>query len=202
MKILLCRHGQTDSNKAQRSQGHADIPLNDTGRKQAEAIAVALRQEQITAIYSSPLQRAIDTAKPLADVTGLEIINDPDLIEMDQGELEGLTGPEMLAKHPEFLAVWRSGDPGSVPIPGGESLLQVQQRMRRALARVIDAAHGDAVAVFSHNLAIRTYLCAVESRPLKDFRTFTVDPGCYNVLDVTAGGCRIEQVNCLSVASH
>lgn len=197
MRLFLIRHGQTDSNAAGRSQGHADIPLNSTGRAQALAIAAALKGEGIAAIYSSPLQRALQTAAPLAATLGLEIATDRDLIEMDQGDLEGLTGAEMTQKHPDFIKAWLSDDPGAMAIPGGESLSQVQARVRRAIDRIIEIADVD-VAVFSHSLALKTYLCVAADVPLKQFRAFTVDPGCYNVVRANGGGLSLEQINCFS----
>jgi broad specificity phosphatase PhoE len=92
--LLLVRHGETDWNAERRWQGHADVPLNERGRKQAHALAEQLARQPIDAIYSSDLSRARDTAEIVGARLGAEVVVDPDLREIDVGPIEGLTAEE------------------------------------------------------------------------------------------------------------
>ena len=92
--LLLVRHGETDWNAEGRLQGHTDRPLNDFGRRQASALAERLAGDGITAVYSSDLSRALETAEILAARLELPVVTDPDLRERNWGSWEGLTGPE------------------------------------------------------------------------------------------------------------
>ncbi|MEX2236549.1 MAG: histidine phosphatase family protein [Dehalococcoidia bacterium] len=195
MKAYLVRHGQTDSNLYGISQGRNDTVLNATGLLQAEAVAGALRSKPIKAIYSSPLQRALQTAAPLAQALGLEVTVDDDLVEMDQGELEGLNREQMQERHPDFLKAWVAGEACDVPIPGGESLSGVQQRMRAAFGRILAGHPDDEVVVVSHSLAIKTYLCLAGGLDLREFRGLAADPGGYAVLVFHGGRTAVEALN-------
>jgi broad specificity phosphatase PhoE len=95
--LLLVRHGETDWNAERRFQGHADVPLNERGREQAQALAEQLTGEAIDAIYSSDLSRALVTAEIVGSRLGVPVIVDPDLREVDVGAVEGLTFEESRA---------------------------------------------------------------------------------------------------------
>ena len=95
MKLIIVRHGQTRWNHEKRALGHTDIELNDEGKRQAQALALALKGETLAAIYSSPLTRALDTARAIASFHQLEVRVDPAFIEMDAGEMGGVTSGEM-----------------------------------------------------------------------------------------------------------
>jgi len=92
--LLLVRHGETNWNAERRWQGHADVPLNDRGRKQARTLAEQLAGERIDVIYTSDLSRARDTADAVGARLGVEVVVDPDLREIDAGAIEGLTAEE------------------------------------------------------------------------------------------------------------
>jgi probable phosphoglycerate mutase len=109
-KIFVWRHGQTMWNAGERVQGHTDVDLNDIGRAQAAAAASRLAALSPTAIVSSDLRRAVDTATALADLTGLAITVDKRLRERSFGEWEGLTRAEIIAAYPDVYARWRAGD--------------------------------------------------------------------------------------------
>src|SRR5512133_2376807 len=126
--VFLARHGQTDWNAAGRWQGHTDVPLNETGRAQARALAERLRGEGIAAIASSDLARARGTAEIVAAVLGLRVdLLDPDLRERRFGIFEGLTLRECEQRHPEDWARY-AGDPGLGP-PLGESRSALLERL-------------------------------------------------------------------------
>jgi broad specificity phosphatase PhoE len=150
-KVFLVRHGATDWNKEKRAQGHADIDLNEEGHKQAAAVATELAHQKVSAVFSSDLKRAYDTAKAIADAHGLDVIVDPDFREIDQGEWEGLTTGEIRTRWPDLWGPNRHYNAR----PGGESPQQVKQRSLRALATAV-AQHPDGViVVVSHGGTIR-----------------------------------------------
>ena len=110
--ILLARHGETDWNREGRFQGHADPPLNETGRAQAAALAVELAEVELAAVYSSPLRRALETARGRGGRAGLEPVAVDALREVDVGSWQGLTRAEIEARFPEQLARWLDYDQG------------------------------------------------------------------------------------------
>src|ERR1700756_3234913 len=126
MNLILIRHGETEWNRVGRCQGFADIDLNDNGRRQIEELAKSLRNESISAVYSSDLKRAGDTAKAIAEYHKLSVEFDPDLREMNQGDLEGLTFVEIRERYAQLLSVWRENLHG-VRFPGGESFKELQE---------------------------------------------------------------------------
>jgi len=156
-RLLLLRHGQTELSRQRRYSGRGNPELTDTGRRQATDAARYLSAKGgISAIVSSPLQRAYDTAKTAADALGLSVQVDDDLIETDFGEWEGLTFLEAAERHPQLHGRWLRDT--SLPPPGGESFDDVQDRIERARDRII-AAYGPAtVLVVSHVTPIKTLL--------------------------------------------
>src|SRR5204863_2627902 len=114
--------------------GRLDVELSGAGRAHARRIAEALADEPIGAVYSSPLRRALETARPLAAVLGVEPVAVDDLRELDFGELEGLTPAEIAERYPDSLA-WTAA-PGGASFPGGESVRALQERAVRAVRRL------------------------------------------------------------------
>ena len=144
MRLLLIRHGETDHNAGQLALGQFDVPLNERGRRQAQALAEALGSDDIAAVYSSPLQRAVATATPLADALGLEVQIEPGLIEMDVGETDGVPFSDLRERYPDFLRDWMSDRVADVRMPGGECLREVQQRAWSTIEAIrVQARDGD-----------------------------------------------------------
>jgi probable phosphoglycerate mutase len=148
-RVLLIRHGQSEGNAAGRFGGHTATPLSPRGRKQAEATARALQAENITAIYSSDLSRAVETAMPLARLTGLGVEQTDAFRERGVGVMEGLTFEEAAAEHPEQYAALIRRDFDHV-ILGGESYRQMLERASSQLDRAIALHAGGRICVFSH----------------------------------------------------
>ena len=147
--ILLIRHGQSEGNAARRFGGHTATPLSALGLRQAEATARALSREAVTAIYSSDLPRAVETAAPLARALNLEIRQTTAFRERSVGRMEGLTFEEAAEKFPEEYAALLRRDFEHV-LSGGESYRQMLDRAASELDRAIDANRGGTIAVFSH----------------------------------------------------
>jgi len=184
MRLILARHGETDSNRDRLALGREDVPLNERGRLQARALARALAGQSIAALYASPLRRAVDTARALADALGLPVEIDHGLIEMDVGEMEGITFQEMRNRYGDFLRRWFSEDAGELPMPGGERLRDVQERAWAALERLRQRHPQSTVLAVTHNFVILTLLCRALGLSLADFRRFRHELGAFTTLDV------------------
>ena len=148
-RVLLIRHGQSQGNAEGRFGGHTATPLSSQGLAQALATARALALEHFDAIYSSDLPRAIETARPLADRTHLEIHPTEAFRERSVGVMEGLTFEEAAEQHPEQYAALLRRDFEHV-ILGGESYRQLLDRASRKLDQIIEKHEGGQIAVFSH----------------------------------------------------
>jgi len=147
--VLLVRHGQSKGNAERRFGGHTATPLSARGRNQAEATARTLKSESLTAIYSSDLARAMETARPLANMTGLQVHGTNAFRERDVGVMEGLTFEDAAQQHPEQYAALLRRDFEYV-LSGGESYRQLLDRARQKLDEIIEANRGGKIAVFSH----------------------------------------------------
>jgi len=156
-EIWFIRHGETPWNRERRLQGWQDIALNDTGRQQAQALAdrlvKAAAHTPFAALYSSPLARALETAKPAADRLGLTIQSEPALRERRFGVLEGIPFPEIAQRAPEAAAVWRRRNPDE-PLEGGESLGQFQARIVAAALAIARRHPGERVLAITHGGAL------------------------------------------------
>ena len=148
-RVLLVRHGQSEGNAEGRFGGHTPTPLSQRGRLQAEATARTLAAENINAIYSSDLLRAVETAMPLARLTNLEVEKTGAFRERNVGVMEGLTFEEAAEQHPEQYGALIRRDFHHVLL-GGESYRQMLERAARKLDRVIKQHEGGRIAVFSH----------------------------------------------------
>jgi broad specificity phosphatase PhoE len=132
MQLTLIRHGPTDWNATRRFQGRTDLPLSERGRAHARAIAAALRSEPIERIYSSDLMRAMETARFVAERSGVEVIADERLREFDFGAWEGLTWDEIVAANPGMAGLGSTAAKRYAP-EGGESFEQVCARVESFL---------------------------------------------------------------------
>ena len=161
MKLLLIRHGQTNWNLEQRFQGQSDIPLNETGRKQADALADHLSAEHFDAIYSSDLQRATETAKIICKS---EFHSDPRLREVNFGDWEGLTYDEIKAKHPETLAAWEDDIYKNAP-PNGETLEGLAVRVHFMLDELRENHEDQNILIVAHGGVLQTLICLALKLP-------------------------------------
>ena len=188
MRLLLIRHGETPWNRERRVQGcRSDTELGQRGREQAEKIALVLRKQRVDAIYSSPLKRAVDTAKAIAQACGLEVKVASELREIDAGELEGLSQEELRKRYKEFWKEWRESDP-SFPLPGGESLEGLQRRAWGEIERIIERHPEETVAVIGHLLANLAIICRAVGLDLGHMGRLRQDPAAINILQITQQG--------------
>ena len=175
-EIILVRHGETDWNASEIFRGRADVGLNETGQKQAEALGAYLSREKIEFIYSSPLKRAVDTAEAIARYQALEVNTIENLIDFHFGDWQGLSLRDVSERYPELYRDWKD-TPEQVRIPGGESLADVRNR---ALPFVEDAIMrcGEGRVVFvSHRIVNKVLVCALLGMELSHFWNIRIDLG-------------------------
>ncbi len=189
MRLLLIRHGETAYNAEQLALGQADIPLTERGHLQARALAEAIpgmaSLSPISAVYSSPLQRALATATPLAEALGLPVQTEAGLIEMDIGEMEGQPFGQVRERYPDFLRDWFSERLADVPMPGGETMRQVQDRAWSAVETIRDRHPEETIAAVAHNFVTLSLLCRTLGLPLAQFRRLRHDLAALSIVELT-----------------
>lgn len=159
LTLYLIRHGETEWNQAGRCQGVTDIPLTDKGYRQAQILAQTLADNPLSLVLTSSLQRSKETATLIAARHGLTVELRDELKEWNQGELEGLTGAELLGRHQAYFAQWQH-DPANTAPPGGETLQALQQRAWPVIDQLKDRSLTGPVAIVSHSMTLSTLLCA------------------------------------------
>lgn len=160
--LCLIRHGQTDWNLEGRYQGQSDVPLNENGLEQARSLAKQLEGNKFTAIYSSDLKRAHQTAEPISRSLGISIRLEPRLREINQGEWEGVLVEEIKARYAKLWSQ-RTIDPANVRPPGGETVREVATRVYAALDDIDRLFPEGRVLVVSHGLSIATAICRAKN---------------------------------------
>ena len=149
VRILLARHGETEFNVTGRWQGQGNSPLTERGLAQARELGRALAQESIAAVYSSDLGRAMQTAREVAAPHGLDVQMDPRLREIDVGGWTGKNGDEIEAAYPGARRAWAAA-PASMRLPDGETLVEVQTRVRPFFHERMPAHADQTIVVISH----------------------------------------------------
>ena len=197
-RILLIRHGQSEGNASGRFGGHTATPLSERGRLEADATARALASENLTAIYSSDLVRAVETAQPLAALTGLEVNRTEAFRERSVGVMEGLSFEEAAAKHPEQYAALLHRDFEHV-ILGGESYRQLLDRASSKLDDIINTHTGGHIAIFSHTgticILILHLMGALDAQELRPVWVSTNNCGLARISLRADGFTRIHAIN-------
>jgi len=194
MLIYCVRHGESVYNAEGRIQGQSDVPLSDLGLRQSQAIARALAELPIEAVYSSPLRRAMQTAEPLAACLGLVVQTDPRLMEINAGVFQHRLRAELPDLFPEAYSRWLSGEPDFV-IPGGESRRDLMRRGREAFETIARSGHQHVVVV-THGGLLAGALKALLGIPAER-HPFVFHNGSITRLEL-ADGCP-EQVKLLSL---
>ena len=151
--LIVIRHGETEWNRDKRMQGTTDTHLSSLGRAQAQALGRRLAGRGFTALYSSDLSRARDTARAIAEHTGRELVVDPRLQERRFDIFEGLLAEEIKSRYPEEHARFASRDQ-DYEVPGGESARRFSERCLGCLAEIAGRHRGDEVVVVTHGLVL------------------------------------------------
>lgn len=179
--LLLIRHGQTAWNALGKIQGCTDIPLEEEGRMQARLLAEKLNG-QFSAIYTSPLKRAHETAAILAEPSSLSPIDLPALREVNFGLWEGLTFKEVSAAYPETFALFKS-DEIKAPLCGGdESILNCSHRAKECLLNLIKQHPGETIAAVSHGGLIKSALIGLFGLKMTMYHQMALGNTCVTTL--------------------
>ncbi len=158
-EIILARHGETEWNVTEVFRGRIDVELNETGVKQAELLAEYLTDLKIAAIYSSPLKRALKTAKIIARYHKLDVEIAPGLTDFNFGKWQGLSHQEVKNEYKELYAEWLK-NPHKVQMPDGERLDDVKKRALSVVESIIAKDEGNVVLV-SHRVVNKVLICAL-----------------------------------------
>jgi glucosyl-3-phosphoglycerate phosphatase len=181
--VYLARHGRTALNESGALRGLADPPLDETGQRQARRLGMALGTRQLSGVIASPLLRARQTAQPIADRAGLEVVTDPCLLDRDYGQWTGRNRESVTAE-------WGSVDRA----PGVEPRSMVRDRAVKGLNQIAQRSLGSAVVVVSHDAVNRQVLVAMDAG-LGDPDTIPQENGCFNVLEWRDGAWTVLAVN-------
>jgi broad specificity phosphatase PhoE len=173
--------------------GGSDTELNKTGRMQAEKLGYALRNRNIEAIYSSPLQRALDTATAIARYHNLKVNVEQDLREIDAGEMEGVTLDNLIKDFSHFLIRFSEGN-GMGKLPGGESLNDLRQRAWKVVQNIL-RKHQESAVIVSHYFVTLSIICAALELPLSSVRKMRVRPAGITILNFTESKVTLKVFN-------
>jgi broad specificity phosphatase PhoE len=195
VKIILVRHGETEWNKAHRIQGGtSDVPLNEVGINQARKLAERLKDEKIEAIYSSPLHRALDTAREVARYHGLEVNSLLALREIDAGSLEGFPAANLKLRFDEYICQGNYVQ-ADIPYPLGEYICDVQKRSWVAI-QDIARQHQGTVVIVTHYFVIMTLVCQILGLPLAQIVHLRLGQGTVTAFTLDGDGdARLELFN-------
>lgn len=191
-RICFIRHGQTDWNVARRIQGQLDVPLNQTGRAQALAMAFNAAHQRFAALYSSDLARARETALALAQREDLPVRPLPALRERHFGILQGLTVAEAAARHPQAFARYQAREVG-YDLDTGESLSALAARVAEAVDWMVRHHAGQSVCAVTHSGVLDVLYRRATGRALHTARDFQIPNCALNWLQFDAHGWHLEQ---------
>lgn len=171
-----------------------DFPLSEVGRSQAARVAEALGAVRLQAVYSSPLVRALDTARPLADTHRLEVTTILDLREMAMGAWEGLNSDEVRERFGAVFQEWWN-NPERAQIPGGETLPAVRDRVVAAISGIVSSHPNGNIAVVAHGIVNRVAILTLVGAPLTSIWRLKQDNACINVLEIDGGHTILHVLN-------
>jgi alpha-ribazole phosphatase len=182
MRLLLVRHAEAEESARGRCYGSLDVGLSARGRSQCAAVAQAFASEHVVAVVASPRVRAVETADSIAKPHGLHVRIEPDLRELDFGELEGRTYDEIAASLPELYAAWMT-TPTEVRFPGGESYADLHARSDAAVSALRRAHDGQTVVAVTHGGVVRAVLHSVLGFPPERIFRLAVDPASVTTIE-------------------
>lgn len=178
--VIVVRHGETKWNKEKRWQGHLDSQLTPKGLSQARALARRLMRQHFTALYSSDLGRAYETAQIISAATGHNVSPDARLRERNLGIFQGLTSEEIRTAHAQEYELYRARDPDHV-LSGGESLRQQVERNARCFEDLAQRHLGESILIVTHGGVLSGLLRRVLSIPLEAPRRFEFPNSSLNI---------------------
>jgi alpha-ribazole phosphatase len=192
--IYLVRHGQTAWNKEEIFRGRTDVPLDETGRKQAELAGQYFKGMEIHAVYSSPLSRARETAEAIARVHHLKVEPLEAMTDMSFGDWEGHAHQEVREKDAETYRQWVES-PHVVRLPGGESLDDVRARSMTSLEELVRNQPGKKLVLVSHRVVCKVLICAILGLDNSHFWQITQDTAAINLIQYKNGKYILSLMN-------
>ena len=181
-RLLMVRHGITETNATRKFTGQTDVDMNEEGYQQVSNLRDRLADEDIHTVYSSDLKRALETAEMICSYHDLEIITCPELRELDYGEVEGLSFGEINEKYPELGQQIREINP-DMKFPGGESFRDLEVRADKFL-NIIDGHYEEkTVLLVSHGGMIRTLICQLLGLEISHWSSFRIDNASLTIID-------------------
>ncbi len=199
LKLVVIRHAESEWNPIGRYQGLLDPDLTERGIEQAKRLAQALRQENISVLFASPLKRTFKTAKIIGETLGLEPIKEDRIIEINHGVWSGMFVEEVKEKFPKDFEMWLK-EPHKVKFPRGESLRDVLDRVKDFLSDILQNYNEKTIAIVSHTVPIRCLYCAVLDIDLSKFWSFGCDNASYSVVYLDNEGRNVIQK--LNITCH
>ena len=185
--VILIRHGETEWNVLHRFQGLSDIPLNDTGRQQAGFAKNGLQGMELDVIYTSPLQRAVETAEIIRGERNIPIYPADGLQEMGVGEWEGLLVSEIDEKYPGWYDIWRTA-PTQIRLKGGEPFEETRKRAWKTFREIVKKHKGQTVLIVSHMMCISSILLTIAGIPLDDIWQHPIGNAALNIVEADSEG--------------
>jgi phosphoserine phosphatase len=185
MNIYVVRHGETLWNKEEVFRGRKDIPLNETGKKQAEKVGACFTGVSPSRIISSPLRRAVETAEAISRTTGVLVETMEEFTDINFGTWEGLSLLEVGERYPVDLSMWKTS-PQKFRINGGETLAMVRERISGGLAKLTTAGEG-AAAVVTHRVICKMIVLSCLDIGDEHFWDMKYDPASVTLLDKQHG---------------
>jgi broad specificity phosphatase PhoE len=193
--IYLVRHGQTTWNKEEIFRGRTDVPLDETGLKQAELVGQYFNGMEIHGIYSSPLSRAWETAQMIAQFHNLLKVQPlSGILDMSFGKWEGQSHRDIQKNDREIYRQWRE-EPHLVRLPGGESLDDVRMRAMSALEEVIQSHPGRTLILVSHRVVNKVLICGILGLDNSHFWQITQDTTAINLITYREGKYILSLMN-------
>lgn len=194
-RIILIRHGQTEWNRVERFRGRADVPLNEMGFRQADATGVRVAAKwKPTAIYSSPLSRAVKTAEAIAKHFDLTVLIHPGLADIDYGDWQGLSPDEVRERWAEMLEKWYNA-PHLAKIPNGEMLADLRERAMKTVNELAALHTGETILLLGHTVINRIILLGVLGLGNERFWHIKQDTCAINLFDVVEGDYTLVSLN-------
>lgn len=190
--LILIRHGHTDWADKKLAGWLPDVHLNELGQKQAQELVERLKPIELAAIYSSPLDRTLETAQPVAKARGLKINKVPNLGEVKYGDWQGQS-LKVLAQKKEWKMV--QATPSTFAFPNGESFRELQSRAVAAVEKIVAAHEKDTIVLFSHGDVIKVIVAYYSGIALDNFQRIAISPASISVIAIGPFGARIGRLN-------
>ncbi len=193
--FYFVRHGETAWNAEERLCGSTDVPLSDVGRRQAQLLGLRLQPILVEALYSSPLMRALETARLMGEAIGREPVVDERLAELNYGAWEGRLFAEIKRTSPAIYCAW-DADPANVAPPEGETGVHLIERVTPFMADVAQSHRSGNVVVVCHKTVCRLLACHIMGVPLAEYRRrLNMDNAAVNIFETVEGNWRVVALN-------